>query len=56
MEEARELGARVVSLGPRILRAETAAMVASALLLARLEGMDATRSVPSVQAPPAGPL
>ncbi|MGH2444240.1 MAG: RsmE family RNA methyltransferase, partial [Chloroflexota bacterium] len=49
IEEARELGARVVSLGPRILRAETAAMVASALLLARLEGMDATRSVPSVQ-------
>ncbi len=34
-EEARRAGARVVSLGRRILRAETAAIVGSALLLAR---------------------
>jgi 16S rRNA (uracil1498-N3)-methyltransferase len=36
VELAVASGARVVDLGPRILRAETAAMVGSALLLARL--------------------
>jgi 16S rRNA U1498 N3-methylase RsmE len=35
---AREAGAHVITLGPRILRAETAAIVASALILARIEG------------------
>lgn len=38
-EEARRAGALIVSLGRRILRAETAAIVASALLLARYGGL-----------------
>jgi len=35
--EGRDAGAHVVTLGPRILRSETAAIVGSALLLAHLE-------------------
>ena len=34
---ARSVGARVVSLGPRVLRAETASLVFAALVLDRLE-------------------
>ena len=37
IEDARAMGAQVITLGPRTLRAETAAIVASGLLLARLE-------------------
>ena len=37
VEQARGVGASVVSLGPRILRAETAAIVSAALVLAREE-------------------
>jgi 16S rRNA (uracil1498-N3)-methyltransferase len=36
VERARGVGARVVTLGPRVLRAETAALVASALVLYEL--------------------
>jgi 16S rRNA (uracil1498-N3)-methyltransferase len=40
VELARESGAEIVSLGPRILRAETAAIVASALALEALGELD----------------
>lgn len=36
VQAARSHGAHVITLGPRILRAETAALIASALVLARL--------------------
>lgn len=35
---AREMGAQIVSLGPRILRSETASIVASALVLSHFDG------------------
>jgi 16S rRNA (uracil1498-N3)-methyltransferase len=37
VERARSAGVEVLSLGPRVLRAETAAIVGAALMLARLE-------------------
>lgn len=39
VEQAQQSGAKIVTLGPRILRTETAAIVASALLLHELEGI-----------------
>jgi len=41
LELAREAGAEIVSLGPRILRSETAGIVASALVLDALGELDA---------------
>jgi 16S rRNA (uracil1498-N3)-methyltransferase len=38
VDMARQCGIRVVTLGPRILRAETAALAAAAIVMAELEG------------------
>ena len=41
LDQARQAGARIVNLGPHVLRAETASPVFAALVLYELEGRDA---------------